>query len=236
MPSIAGMSSSPSPSFTSTLVAPSLSGALVRGLRVLDPEGHGAGARAVGLGIFLGVAAGLGIDDEVAVALLVERDVLALVPRDLGEAHLREQDAQQLDIGRGIFDELEAVGAHRVLEAEDAGLLGDLRGHANSPLRPNCSCDGRHFKGTRRPMDTPEGWTLEDGGKALVRTFKFKDFSEAFGFLTRVALHAEKVDHHPEFTSVWNRVDFRLTSHDAGGVTERDVKLAEAINRLSIGG
>jgi 4a-hydroxytetrahydrobiopterin dehydratase len=82
-------------------------------------------------------------------------------------------------------------------------------------------------------METPDGWTLEDGGKALVRTLKFKDFSEAFGFLTRVALHAEKVDHHPEFTSVWNRVDFRLTTHDAGGVTERDLKLAAAINRLA---
>ena len=82
-------------------------------------------------------------------------------------------------------------------------------------------------------METPDGWTREDGGKALVRRFEFKDFSEAFGFLTRVALHAEKQDHHPEFTSVWNRVDFRLTSHDAGGVTERDVKLAEAIDRLS---
>ena len=82
-------------------------------------------------------------------------------------------------------------------------------------------------------MDAPEGWVIEDGGKALVRSFKFKDFSEAFGFLTRVALHAEKVDHHPEFTSVWNRVDFRLTSHDAGGVTDRDAKLAEAINRLA---
>jgi 4a-hydroxytetrahydrobiopterin dehydratase len=78
----------------------------------------------------------------------------------------------------------------------------------------------------------PDGWTLEGGGKALARTFKFKDFSEAFAFLTRVALHAEKVDHHPEFTSVWNRVDFRLTSHDAGGVTDRDRELAEAINRL----
>jgi 4a-hydroxytetrahydrobiopterin dehydratase len=82
-------------------------------------------------------------------------------------------------------------------------------------------------------MDVPEGWALEEGGNAITRTFKFKDFSEAFGFLTRVALHAEKQDHHPEFTSVWNRVDFRLTSHDAGGVTERDVKLAEAISRLS---
>jgi 4a-hydroxytetrahydrobiopterin dehydratase len=85
-------------------------------------------------------------------------------------------------------------------------------------------------------MDVPEGWTLEDGGKALVRTFKFKDFSEAFGLLARVALHAEKADHHPEFTSVWNRVDFRLTSHDAGGVTDRDVKLADAINRITAGG
>jgi 4a-hydroxytetrahydrobiopterin dehydratase len=82
-------------------------------------------------------------------------------------------------------------------------------------------------------MDVPNGWTLEEGGKALLRTFKFKDFSEAFGFLTRVALHAEKVDHHPEFTNVWNRVDFRLTTHDTGGVTDRDMKLAEAINRLA---
>jgi len=81
-------------------------------------------------------------------------------------------------------------------------------------------------------MEAPDGWSIEDGGKALVRTVRFKDFSEAFAFLTRVALHAEKVDHHPEFTSVWNRVDFRLTSHDSDGVTERDVKLAEAINRL----
>jgi len=82
-------------------------------------------------------------------------------------------------------------------------------------------------------MHVPDGWTLEDGGKALVRTLKFKDFSEAFGFLVQVALHAEKANHHPEFTSVWNRVDFRLTSHDAGGVTERDVALAEAISRLA---
>ncbi|NUR45335.1 MAG: 4a-hydroxytetrahydrobiopterin dehydratase [Sphingomonas sp.] len=82
-------------------------------------------------------------------------------------------------------------------------------------------------------MDVPEGWMLEHGGKALVRDFKFRDFSEAFGFLTRVALHAERADHHPEFTSVWNRVGFRLTSHDAGGVTERDVKLARAISVIA---
>jgi 4a-hydroxytetrahydrobiopterin dehydratase len=82
-------------------------------------------------------------------------------------------------------------------------------------------------------MNAPEGWRLDEDGKALVRSFAFQDFSEAFGFLTRVALHAEKADHHPEFTSRWNRVDFRLTSHDAGGVTDRDVELAQAIDRLA---
>ena len=82
-------------------------------------------------------------------------------------------------------------------------------------------------------MGAPDGWTFAEDGKALLRTLKFKDFSEAFAFLTRVALHAEKVNHHPEFTSVWNRVDFRLTSHDAGGVTDRDRKLAAAINELA---
>ena len=84
-------------------------------------------------------------------------------------------------------------------------------------------------------MDIPEGWSLSDDGKALERTIRFKDFSEAFGFLSRVAMHAEKVDHHPEFTNVWNRIDFRLTTHDTGGVTERDRRLAEAINGLAGG-
>ena len=82
-------------------------------------------------------------------------------------------------------------------------------------------------------MDIPDGWALSEDGKALERCYRFKDFSEAFAFLTRVAMHAEKVDHHPEFTSVWNRVDFRLTTHDSGGVTDRDVELAGAINRLA---
>ena len=84
-------------------------------------------------------------------------------------------------------------------------------------------------------MNTPDGWNLSADGKAMERSFRFEDFSEAFAFLTRVAMHAEKIDHHPEFTSVWNRVDFRLTSHDAGGVTDRDFKLAETIDRLAGG-
>jgi len=82
-------------------------------------------------------------------------------------------------------------------------------------------------------MEIPDGWTRSADGKALQKSFRFADFSEAFAFLTRVAMHAEKVDHHPEFTSVWNRVDFRLTSHDAAAVTERDVALARAIDGLA---
>lgn len=82
-------------------------------------------------------------------------------------------------------------------------------------------------------MEVPQGWTLSEDGKALEKSFRFKNFSEAFGFLTRVALHSEMVDHHPQFTSVWNKVDFRLWTHDTGGITARDVQLAEAIDDLS---
>ncbi|MCY7279282.1 MAG: 4a-hydroxytetrahydrobiopterin dehydratase [Sphingomonas bacterium] len=82
-------------------------------------------------------------------------------------------------------------------------------------------------------MDIPDGWTRSEEGTALTRSYRFTDFAQAFAFLTRVAAHAEAVDHHPEFTSVWNRVDFRLTSHDAGGVTERDVEMAKAIDALA---
>ena len=81
-------------------------------------------------------------------------------------------------------------------------------------------------------METPSGWSKSADGKALERTYRFKDFAEAFAFMTRVASHAEQVGHHPEFTSIWNRVDFRLTSHDRGGITERDIALAQAIDRF----
>jgi 4a-hydroxytetrahydrobiopterin dehydratase len=77
------------------------------------------------------------------------------------------------------------------------------------------------------------GWHMAEGRDALQRTFKFKDFSEAFGFMARAALAAEKLDHHPEWTNVWNRVEVTLSTHDAGGLTERDVKLAEAMDRLA---
>ena len=76
------------------------------------------------------------------------------------------------------------------------------------------------------------GWSLARNGKAIERTFNFADFNEAFGFMTRVALLADKQDHHPEWFNVWNRVEITLTTHDAGGLSVRDVKLAKAIEGL----
>ena len=75
-------------------------------------------------------------------------------------------------------------------------------------------------------------WTLRDDGLAITRDFKFADFSEAFAFMTRVALLAEKADHHPEWSNVYNRVHVTLTTHDAGGLSARDVKMARAIDRF----
>ena len=76
------------------------------------------------------------------------------------------------------------------------------------------------------------GWALREDGLALVRAFKFRDFGQAFGFMTRVAIAAEKADHHPEWFNVYNRVEITLTTHDCGGVSERDVALAEAISAM----
>lgn len=76
------------------------------------------------------------------------------------------------------------------------------------------------------------GWTLVEGRDALTKTFKFKDFSEAFGWMTRVALLAEKMDHHPEWSNVYNTVEVTLTSHDVGGLSERDVKMAQALDEM----
>jgi 4a-hydroxytetrahydrobiopterin dehydratase len=76
-------------------------------------------------------------------------------------------------------------------------------------------------------------WKLVDGRDALTRSLKFADFSAAFGFMTRVALAAEKLDHHPEWSNVWNRVEVTLSTHDAGGLTQRDIDLAKIIDKLA---
>lgn len=76
-------------------------------------------------------------------------------------------------------------------------------------------------------------WTLEPDGLAIARSLKFADFNAAFGFMAQVALAAEKADHHPEWSNVWNRVDIRLTTHEAGGLTEKDFALAAFIDAAS---
>jgi 4a-hydroxytetrahydrobiopterin dehydratase len=78
-----------------------------------------------------------------------------------------------------------------------------------------------------------EGWSEVKGRDAIERTFVFKDFNEAFGFMARVALVAEKNDHHPEWRNVYKTVEVVLSTHDAGGVTERDIVLADAMNRIA---
>ena len=82
---------------------------------------------------------------------------------------------------------------------------------------------------------TLPGWSLVEGRDAIRRGFRFKDFSEAWGFMARVALLAEAQDHHPEWSNVWNRVEIVLTTHDAGGLSARDVRLAQAIDALRPG-
>ena len=76
-------------------------------------------------------------------------------------------------------------------------------------------------------------WSEASGRDAITRKFTFKDFNQAFGFMTRAALVAEKMDHHPEWFNVYKTVEVTLSTHDAGGVTELDVKLAEAMDKLA---
>ncbi len=82
------------------------------------------------------------------------------------------------------------------------------------------------------PQTLPH-WQQAPGRDAIVRAFRFADFSEAWAFMTRIALLAEKHDHHPEWSNVYNRVEITLTTHDAGGLSERDLALAAAIDKFA---
>ena len=78
-----------------------------------------------------------------------------------------------------------------------------------------------------------KGWTRMPRRSAIAKAFRFKDFNEAFAFMARVALMAEKMDHHPEWFNVYNRVEITLSTHDAGGITARDIALARFIDRAA---
>ncbi|NTJ66179.1 4a-hydroxytetrahydrobiopterin dehydratase [Agrobacterium rhizogenes] len=77
------------------------------------------------------------------------------------------------------------------------------------------------------------GWALAADGLSISKTFKFRNFVEAFGFMTEAALAAEKFNHHPEWFNVYSRVEVKLTTHDAGGLTDHDVKLAKAMEKAA---
>ena len=84
-----------------------------------------------------------------------------------------------------------------------------------------------------KALATLDGWAMHDSRNAIVRTFIFSDFNEAFGFMSRTALVAEKMDHHPEWFNVYKTVEVTLATHDVGGVTELDIKLAEEMNKIA---
>ncbi|XP_014217937.2 probable pterin-4-alpha-carbinolamine dehydratase, partial [Copidosoma floridanum] len=77
------------------------------------------------------------------------------------------------------------------------------------------------------------GWSVQDNRDALYKEFAFKNFNQAFGFMTRVAMQAEKMDHHPEWFNVYNKVNVTLSSHDVNGLSQRDVKLANFIDKAA---
>ena len=83
-----------------------------------------------------------------------------------------------------------------------------------------------------KALTSLKGWVYDETADAISHEFKFKDFSEAFAFMTRVALLAQAADHHPEWSNVYNKVSITLTTHDAHGVTEKDTALAAAIDKL----
>lgn len=112
---------------------------------------------------------------------------------------------------------------------------------------PPCPCDIGRGAGARQreddiaiealseaeradALDALPDWDYDDGRDAISRRFVFADFAQAFGFMARVALAAEKADHHPEWSNVWNRVDILLTTHECAGLSARDVALASAID------
>ena len=97
-------------------------------------------------------------------------------------------------------------------------------------MRPLLSTDER----SALPQDLPD-WTLDSDQKAISRNFTFADFKQAFAFMTRVAAEADGMDHHPEWSNVYNTVSIRLTTHDSGGLTKSDIKLAGLIDRATSG-
>ncbi|XP_069339744.1 pterin-4-alpha-carbinolamine dehydratase 2 isoform X2 [Eulemur rufifrons] len=115
------------------------------------------------------------------------------------------------------------------------GLLAALRGW--SPRLAAMSADAHRLGAEEREQVMLDlkaaGWSESSERDAIYKEFSFKNFNQAFGFMSRVALQAEKMNHHPEWFNVYNKVQITLTSHDYGGVTQKDVKLAKFIEKAA---
>lgn len=85
---------------------------------------------------------------------------------------------------------------------------------------------------TQNALESLEGWQMVADREAIAKAYKFKNFNEAFGFMTRVALKAEKMDHHPEWFNVYNRVEVTLATHDVNGVSDKDIELATFMEKI----
>jgi 4a-hydroxytetrahydrobiopterin dehydratase len=121
-----------------------------------------------------------------------------------------------------------ALIAAQAISAEIEGLAPPPATRRNRSMVAKLSPEARI-----KALDELSGWKPVDGRDAIAKTFVFKDFSAAFGFMARVALTAEKLDHHPEWRNVYKTVEVTLSTHDAGGLTERDIALARAMDAIA---
>jgi 4a-hydroxytetrahydrobiopterin dehydratase len=116
-----------------------------------------------------------------------------------------------------------------------AGRLGPVHTFADGEYEVRHMPQKLSVDARKAALIALDGWSEADGRDAIRKRFVFKDFNAAFGFMTRAALVAEKLDHHPEWFNVYKTVDVTLSTHDAGGLTELDVKLAQAMDALAKG-
>jgi 4a-hydroxytetrahydrobiopterin dehydratase len=124
-----------------------------------------------------------------------------------------------------------AAGSRSYLQVLAWQLLGDLAGDLGE--RENIMAERLSTEARKQALKGLAGWTEISGREAIGRTFIFKDFNEAFGFMSRAALVAEKRDHHPEWRNVYKTVEVVLATHDAGGVTALDIELAKTMNAIA---
>merc|ERR1711936_1204625 len=133
-------------------------------------------------------------------------------------------------LSRAVVSEL---GKNRLVTTRSLYLTSDLfKKMTSSPPAKRAKLSDDERSTSLAPLKEA-GWTMVEGRDAIYKEFLFKDFNQAFGFMTRVGLKADKMDHHPEWFNVYNKVQITLSTHDVGGLSERDVRLATFIEEVA---